>query len=79
LISEEEAARHEIGVVNEIWEEVKALEAIYTAAVVKRENVRTQVAFTRGDLGAAKRELERVIHENSKPHAPIVRSRPHAA
>jgi hypothetical protein len=78
LASEEEAARHEIVAVNEVYAQVKALEAIYTAAVIKRGNVRTQVAFTRGDLSAAKRELEREIRENTKPHAPLVRSRIHA-
>jgi ribosomal protein L20A (L18A) len=79
LVSEEEAARHEIAAVNEVWEEVKALEAIYTAALIKRDNARTQVTFTRSDLSVAKRELEREIRENTKPHAPVVRSRIHAA
>jgi chaperonin cofactor prefoldin len=79
LISEEEVARHEIAAVNEVFEQVKALQAIYDQAVTKRDNKRTQVTFTRSDLSAAKRELEREIRENTKPHAPVVRSRIHAA
>jgi hypothetical protein len=79
LFSEQEAAQQEIAVVNEVHEQVKALEAIYTAAVIKRDGVRTQVTITRSDLSAAKRELEREIRENTKPHAPLVRSRIHAA
>ncbi len=79
LISEEEVARHEIAAVNEVFEQVKALQAIYDQAVTKRDNARTQVTFTRSDLSAAKRELEREIRENTKPHAPVVRSRIHAA
>jgi hypothetical protein len=79
LISEEEAARHEIAATTEIYGRLKALEATYTAAVIKRDNVRAQVMMTRSDLSAAKRELEREIRENTKPLAPIVRSRIHAA
>lgn len=79
LVSEEEAAQHEIAVVNEVLEQVQALAAIYTAALIKRDGARTQVTITRSDLSAAKRELEREIRENTKPHAPLVRSRIHAA
>ena len=79
LASEQETAQHEIVAVNEVYAQVKTLEAIYMAAVIQRDNARTQVTFTRGDLSAAKRELERVIRENTKPHTPLVRSRPHAA
>ena len=79
LAAEQEAAQHEIAAVNEVHEQVKALQATYDQAVTKRDGARTQVTFTRGDLSAAQRELEREIWENSKPHAPVVRSRPHAA
>jgi hypothetical protein len=34
--------------------------------------------FSRGDLSSAQRELERVIRENTRQHAPLVRSLPHA-
>ncbi len=78
LISEQAAERHELAAVNEVYEQLQALEAIYNAAVTKRDGARTQVMFSRGDLSAAQRELERVIRENTKPHAPLVRSLPHA-
>ncbi len=78
LVSEQELEQHELAVTNEVYERLQALEALYNAAVTKRDNARTQVMFTRGDLSAARRELERVIRENTKPHAPLVRSLPHA-
>ncbi len=78
LISEQAAERHELAAVNEVYEQLQALEAIYNAAVTKRDGARTQVMFSRGDLSAARRELERVIRENTRPHAPVVRSLPHA-
>lgn len=78
LISEQEAERREIAAVNEIYEQVKSLEAIYTSAVTARDNSRAQVMMTRGDLSSARRELEREIRENTRPHAPVVRSLPHA-
>jgi len=79
LVSEQETAQLEIAAASEVYERLKALEATYTQAVILRDNVRTQVTITRSDLSVAKRELEREIWENSKPHAPVVRSRPHAA
>jgi len=78
LISEQAAERHEIAAVNEVYEQLQALEAIYNAAVTKRDGARTQVTMSRGDLSAAKRELERVIRENTRQHAPVVRSLPHS-
>jgi hypothetical protein len=79
LISEEEAAQREIAVATEIYERLKALEAIYTAAITLRDNVRSAAAATRSDLSAARRAFEDKIRQNSRPHAPIVRSRIHAA
>jgi chromosome segregation ATPase len=78
LISEQAAERHELAAVNEIYEQLQALEAIYNAAVTKRDGARTQVMFSRGDLSSARRELERVIRENTRQLAPLVRSLPHA-
>jgi bacillopeptidase F (M6 metalloprotease family) len=79
LVAEQETVQLEIAAANEVGERLLELKAIYTAAVTKRDNARTQVAFTRGDLSVAQRELEREIRANSKPLAPIVRSLPHAA
>jgi serine phosphatase RsbU (regulator of sigma subunit) len=79
LVSEEAAAQHEIAVASEAYGRLQEAQRAYTAAITLRDNTRTQVAFTRSDLSVAKRELEREIWENSKPHAPIVRSRIHAA
>jgi Tfp pilus assembly protein PilN len=79
LVSEQETAQLEIAAASEVYERLKALEATYTQAVILRDNVRTQVTITRSDLSVAKRELEREIFENTKPHAPLVRSRIHAA
>ncbi len=78
LISEQAAERHELAAVNEVYEQLQALEAIYNAAVTKRDGARTQVMFSRGDLSSARRELERVIRENTRQHAPLVRSLPHS-
>ena len=79
LVAEQETVQLEIAAANEVGERLLELKAIYTAAVTKRDNARTQVTFTRSDLSVAQRELEREIRENTKPHAPIVRSRIHAA
>lgn len=78
LISEQELEQHELAVANEFYMRLQAAQAAYDEAVRDRDMARTQVMFTRGDLSSAKRELERVIRENTKPHAPIVRSMPHS-
>jgi chromosome segregation ATPase len=78
LVSEQELEQHELAVTNEINKRLQAAQAAYVEAVRDRDNARTQVMMTRGDLSSAKRELERVIRENTKPHAPLVRSLPHA-
>jgi len=79
LISEQEVEQHQLTVTNEFYKRLQAAQAAYDETVRDRDGARTQAALTRGDLSAAKRELERVIRENTKPHAPIVRSRIHAA
>ncbi len=79
LASEEAAAQREIAVVNEIHERLTALQKVHNSAVALLGNRRAQASGTRMDLSVAKRELEREIWENSKPHAPLVRSRIHAA
>jgi len=78
LISEQELEKHELAVTNEIYKRLQAAQVAYDEAVRDRDIARTQVMMSRGDLSTAKRELERVIRENSKPHAPLVRSLPHA-
>jgi hypothetical protein len=78
LISEQEVEQHEIVAANEINKRLQAAQAAYVEAVRDRDNARTQVMMTRGDLSSARRELERVVSENTRPHAPVVRSLPHA-
>ncbi len=78
LISEQETEQYQLAVTNEFYKRLQAAQAAYNEAVRDRDGARTQVMMLRGDLSAAKRELERVIRENSKPHAPVVRSLPHA-
>ena len=78
LVSEQELEQHELAVTNEINKRLQAAQAAYVEAVRDRDNARTQVMMTRGDLSSAKRELERVVSENTRPHVPLVRSLPHA-
>jgi tRNA A37 N6-isopentenylltransferase MiaA len=78
LISEQEVEQHEIVAANEFYVHLQAAQAAYDEAVRDRDNARTQVMMTRGDLSSARRELERVVSENTRPHAPVVRSLPHA-
>ena len=78
LISEQEVKQHEIVAANEFYVHLQAAQAAYDEAVRDRDNARTQVMMTRGDLSSARRELERVVSENTRPHAPVVRSLPHA-
>ncbi len=78
LVSEQEVEQHEIVAANEFYVHLQAAQAAYDEAVRDRDNARTQVLMTRGDLSSARRELERVVSENTRPHAPLVRSLPHA-
>jgi chromosome segregation ATPase len=78
LVAEQEVEQHEIAVANEINKRLQAVQSAYDEAVRDRDMARTQVMMTRGDLSSAKRELEREIRENTRPHAPLVRSLPHA-
>jgi hypothetical protein len=78
LISEEAAAQHEIAVASEAYGRLQEAQRAYTAAITLRDNVRSAAAATRSDLSAARRALEDKIRQNSRPHAPIVRSRIHA-
>ncbi len=79
LAAEQETERHEIAAVNKIYEQLQTLESIYHAAVAQRDGARTQVTMTRGDLSSARREIERLLRLSAQPHAPLVRSYPHAA
>jgi len=78
LVSEQEVEQHEIVAANEFYVHLQAAQAAYDEAVRDRDNARTQVLMTRGDLSSARRELERVVSENTRPHAPVVRSLPHS-
>jgi chromosome segregation ATPase len=78
LVAEQEVEQHEITVTNEFLGRLQAAQAAYDEAIIERDGARTRVTFIRGDLSAARRELERVIRENTRPHAPVVRSLPHA-
>jgi multidrug resistance efflux pump len=78
LVAEQEVEQYELAVTNEFHMRLQAAQAAYDEAVIERDGARTQVMFTRGDLSSARRELERVVSENTRPHAPVVRSLPHA-
>jgi chromosome segregation ATPase len=79
LISEEEAAQREFAVASEAYGRLQEAQRAYTAAITLRDNQRSQTTAVRSDLSVARRELEQVIWENSRPAGPIVRSRIHAA
>jgi membrane peptidoglycan carboxypeptidase len=78
LVTEQEVEQHELAVTNEINKRLQAAQAAYVEAIRDRDNARAQVMMTRGDLSSARRELERVVSENTRQHAPLVRSLPHA-
>jgi len=79
LAAEQEAERYELAAASVFYGRLQAAQAAYDVSVIDCDAARTQVALTTGDVNSARRELDRVIRENSQPRGAVVRSRLHAA
>jgi uncharacterized protein YhaN len=74
-----EPVQREIAACNETYARLQEAQRANTEALIRRDNLRAQLAASQMDLSTAKRELERLLRQATRPHAPVVRSLPHAA